>query len=107
MIQRVAGSARGRTHLLIIEGGFLPEPCRVPQFGRTPLHVAAGGGHAAVVEQLLAAGAAVGAGTNVRGFGGTRIGEGWVAEHSSACPVVFLVLCFSQFGAEIASRITT
>ena len=39
--------------------GCMPERCRAPQGGDTPLHRAAIEGHAAVVEQLLAAGAAV------------------------------------------------
>ena len=39
------------------EKGRLPEPCRAPQFGKTPLHHAAEGGHSAAAEQLLAAGA--------------------------------------------------
>ena len=39
------------------ERGCLAERCRVPQEGYTPLHVAALGGHAAVVELLWAAGA--------------------------------------------------
>ena len=39
------------------EMGCLPECCRAPQDGCTPLDAAAMKGHAAVVEQLLAAGA--------------------------------------------------
>jgi len=39
------------------ERGCLAERCRVPQEESTPLHVAAMGGHAAVAELLLAAGA--------------------------------------------------
>ena len=35
----------------------VPERCRAPQAGNTPLHNGAGQGHAAVVEQLLVAGA--------------------------------------------------
>ena len=37
------------------EGGCLPDRCRAPQYGSTPLHIAAMCGHAAVVGQLLAA----------------------------------------------------
>ena len=37
--------------------GRLPERCRAPQGGETPLHRAVIEGHAAVVEQLLVAGA--------------------------------------------------
>ena len=47
----------------------LPDRCRAPQFGRTPLHRAAIAGHAAVVEQLLAAKADVEAKDGVRGWG--------------------------------------
>jgi hypothetical protein len=60
--------------------GCLPEPCHAPQWEKTPLHNAAHGDHSAVVEQLLAAGAAVDAKDEVRGEVGVRIGEGWVAE---------------------------
>ena len=49
------------------EGSCRPERCRAPQFGSTPLHDAAVRGHASVVEQLLAAGAAVDAKSEVRG----------------------------------------
>ena len=48
------------------ERSVLPERCRAPQDGFTPLHEAAEGGHAAVVEQLLAAGAATDAKNAVR-----------------------------------------
>ena len=50
--------------------GHLPKPCRAPQDGHTPLHQAAEGGHPAVVEQLLAAGAAADTETKVRKGGG-------------------------------------
>ena len=44
--------------------GLLPERCHSPQGGQTPLHRAAQHGHAAVVEQLLAAGADTAAAAN-------------------------------------------
>ena len=50
--------------------GRLPERCHAPQWGESPLHRAAQRGHAAVVEQLLAAGAAVEAKDQVRGAWG-------------------------------------
>ena len=49
------GCGEGCTHLRGQRGG-LSEHCRAPQDGLTPLLVAALQGHAAVVEQLLAAG---------------------------------------------------
>ena len=55
----------------------LPEPCRAPQGGYTPLHNAAIRGHAAVVEQLLAVGAAADAKDKVIGqWGADRGGLG-------------------------------
>ena len=57
-----------------------------------------------MVEQLLAAGAVVDAKDEVRGELG-RIGEGWLAERISVCPLDFIVLCFSHFGVTLASRI--
>ena len=57
--------------------GCLPEPFRVPQRGETPLDRAAIGGHAAVVEQLLATGAAADAKDEVGGkWGADRGGPG-------------------------------
>ena len=61
------------------ERGCLPDRCRAPQRGRTPLHQAALRGRAAVVGQLLAAKADVEAKKDtVRGQEecGTRIGRG-------------------------------
>ena len=71
---------RKRTHLRRGERGCLTERCRAPQGGATPLHRAAGGvelggrggseggGHAKVVQLLLAAGADV-EGHKVQGAG--------------------------------------
>jgi hypothetical protein len=71
------GGGRGRTHWRGGETGCLPERCRAPQGGETPLHHAAEGGHAAVVEQLLAAGGAADATGKVRGkWGADRGGRG-------------------------------
>ena len=49
------------------ERGYLPDRCRAPQVGRTPLHEAAEKGHAAVAGLLLAAKADVEAKDRVRG----------------------------------------
>ena len=82
------------------EGGHLPEPCRPPQFGKTPLHVAARYGYAAVVEQLLAAGAAVDAKDKVWGVGGHGGGRvGWQNTAPRIYPLGFLVLYFSDLGS--------
>ena len=48
----------------------LPDRCRAPQRGETPLHKAAAKGHAAVAGQLLAAKADVAAKDQVMGQGG-------------------------------------
>ena len=50
------------------EGRSLPERCRAPQVGETPLYLAVEGGHATVAGQLLAAGAAVTARDEVGGW---------------------------------------
>ena len=55
-MHRLAGVGGGARTCAAREG-CLPERCRAPQDGDTPLAGAAGYGHAAVVEQLLAAGA--------------------------------------------------
>ena len=52
------------------EGRCLPERCHAPQGGSAPLHHAAFRGRAAVVEQLLAAGAALDLENEVRAGGG-------------------------------------
>ena len=71
------GGGRGRTHSRGGEGGCLPERCRAPQGGKTPLHLAALRGHAAVLKLLLAAGTAVDAKDKVRGeWGADRGGLG-------------------------------
>ena len=63
------GSGRGRTHLRR-EMRCLPDRCRAPQDGETPLQKAARNGHAVVAEKLLAAKADVKARSNVRGQAG-------------------------------------
>ena len=62
---RVRGG-RGSTPLRG-ERGCAPDRCRAPQNGNTPLHGAAISGHSAVLEKLLAAGAAKDAPDEVRG----------------------------------------
>ena len=64
----VHGRGSVRTHLRR-KRVCLTERCRAPQNGDTPLHLAAFKGHAAVVVQLLAAGAVTHAKTKVRWAG--------------------------------------
>jgi hypothetical protein len=71
--------------------GLLPERCRAPQRGTTPLHRAAIEGHPAVVEQLLAAGAAVDAKDQVRGEQGAD--KGGLGGRTELC----VSSCFSCF----------
>ena len=52
-------------HTCANEGGGLSERCHSPQNGYMPLH----SGRGAIVQQLLAAGAAVDAKNEVRGVG--------------------------------------
>ena len=54
-------------HALRRERVCLPERCRTPQNGTTPLHIAAVNDHAAVVEMLLHAGVDKNATDKVRG----------------------------------------
>ena len=67
----------------------LPERCRAPQAGDTPLHQAAEKGHAAVVEQLLAAGAAKNAKDEVRGVGSGRVEDRKGSEGSTHLFLIF------------------
>ena len=85
------GFGRGRTHLRGGERGCLPECCRAPQSGSTPLHRGAMHGYVAVVEQLLAAGAAVDAKDKLRGGGGTD--RGGLGGRTQLC-VSFQFSCF-------------
>ena len=79
------------------EGGVLPERCRVPQIGRSPLHLAVKGGHAAVVEQLLAAGAAKDVEDEVRGVGSGRVEDRKGSEGSTRLFVISSLLCVGRF----------
>ena len=73
------------------EGGCLPERCHLPQGGKTPLHCAAEHCRVAVVEQLLAAGAAVDAKDTVRWEWGAD--RGWLGGRTPLC----VSSCFSCF----------
>ena len=103
VIQRVAGSGRGRTHLRDGERGCLPERCCAPQNIWTPLHLAAVCGRAAVVEPLLTAGASVDATDKVRGGGGAD--RGGLGGSTPLC-VFSLFSCFLLLiiGLKLKSR---
>ena len=72
----------------------MPERCHSSQGGETPLDRAALTGHEAVIEQLLAAGAAVDAQDKVK-RGGGGIGEGWW-QNTALRVLLAFVLCASQ-----------
>ena len=91
---------------MCIERGVLPERCRAPQHEATPLHLAAqggriwlgkDGGHAAVAEQLLAAGAATDAKDMVRGVGSRRVDDRKGSEGSTRLFLISLLLCVGWF----------
>ena len=88
------GSGRGHTHLRRGERGVLPERCRAPQNGKTPLHCAAFKGHAAILAQLLAAGAAADAEDEVKGGG---CGQGRAGWQNTALRVLLNFLCVLRF----------
>ena len=92
MVQWVAGNGGGRTHLRG-ERDVLSERCRAPQHRNTPLHRAAKGGHAEVVEQLLAAGAAKDAKNAVRGVGSGRVEDRKGSEGSTHLFLISSLLC--------------
>ena len=75
----------------------MPERCRAPQSGWTPLHLAVNYFRVAVVEQLLAAGAAKDAKSEVRGAGSGRVEdrEGW--EGSTHLLLISSLLCVGWF----------
>ena len=88
------------------ERGVLPERCRAPQMvGRTPLHEAAGGGHAAVVEQLLAAGAAKDVKDPVRGVGSGRVEDRKGLKGGARLFLISSLLCVGWFHSSSTDRI--
>ena len=70
----------------------IAQPLFALQYGRTPLHEAAGRGHAAVVGQLLAAGAAVDAKDEVWGVGADECGLGGRTQLCVSSWISFFVL---------------
>ena len=83
------------------ERGVLPERCRAPQDGRTPLHWAAEDGRAAVVEQLLAAGVAKDAKDRVRGIGSGRVEDRKGSEGSTRLFLISSLLCAGWFPQQL------
>ena len=87
------------------ERGVLPERCRAPQGGFTPLHEAATGGHAAVVEQLLVAGAAKDVKNGVRGVGSGRVEDRKGSEGNTHLFLISLLLCVGWFHSRSGGHI--
>ena len=81
--------------------GRLSERCHSPQVGETPLHDAVNRGHAAIVEQLLAAGAAVDAEGQVNGEGGR--GYGRAGGQNTALRVLLFFLFRSSQNLSLSS----
>jgi len=94
-IKRVAGGGRGRTHSRGGEGGCLPERCRTPQGKRTPLHLAALRGRAAIVKLLLAVGTAVDAEDEVSEGGAHGLGRAG-GQNTALRVLLFFLFCASQ-----------
>ena len=82
---------RGRKHLRGEKICPSERHC-TPQAGRTPLHKAAKRGRAAVVEQLLAAGAGTEANVEAVRGGGGYAGCGWYLVGAQGREVIFLGL---------------
>ena len=104
VVQRVDSRARwGRKHLRG-DRGCISERCRAPQGEATALHDAAFAGRAAVVEQLLAAGAFEEAAEMVRVKG--RCGQGWSQwQDASFRAIPFLIWLWVIFYFLIISEI--